>query len=177
MVKSNLDGCQTLEFSDVYKSDCKKIYNYILYNTGNVEDALDLTSDTFFKALRAWPRYKQRNGSPTAWLFKIASRELAMYYRKKQKSVSLEYSQEGIEIREELGSQLLSAAQIEIDNRDDFMSLSASIRKLPLKYREVVFFRFYMGMSIDEIASTLKRPAGTIKVQISRALKILHDDM
>ena len=94
-------------FSRLYKLNYKRIFNYILYSTGDIEISLDLTSETFFKALRAIHRFDRRKGSFTAWLYAIASREIAMHYRRldnirKHVAVKRSFAGEAEEIRQSI---------------------------------------------------------------------------
>ena len=45
-------------FALLYEENYLRVFNYILSSVAEVETALDLTSETFFKALRALPRYR-----------------------------------------------------------------------------------------------------------------------
>lgn len=167
------------DFSCLYEENYKRIFNYFLYGASDVETALDLTSDTFFKALRAWSRFEQKEATPTTWLFKIASRELAMYYRKmgRRKSSVLSFDEEVTAVRAAVPRQELLTAQRDIENCEEFLALSELIRNLPAKYREVVFLRFYAEMSINEISDFLGRSSGTVKSQLHRSLKKLRLEM
>lgn len=49
------------------------------------------------------------------------------------------------------------------------MDLEQALRRLPLRDREVVFLRFYLDLSIDEIAQTLGVSPGATRVRIHRA--------
>jgi RNA polymerase sigma factor (sigma-70 family) len=169
------------DFSALYEENYRRIFNYILYGTGNIDTALDLTSETFFKALRAWPGFEHRGISPVAWLIKIASRELAMFYRRQGRlrrfAPSLEFNEEVAGVRRQVVEAEVLAAQRELESREDFLVLSPLIRKLSSKYREVIFLRFFAGMSLDEISESLDRPVGTVKAQLHRALKRIRADL
>ncbi|MBN2169074.1 MAG: sigma-70 family RNA polymerase sigma factor [Actinobacteria bacterium] len=168
----------TAGFSELYEANYKKIFNYMLCGTGNVETAMDLTSDSFFKALRAWPRFEHRGVPPAAWLFKIASRELTMFYRRqgrlKRFAAPLEFNEAAAAVRGSINGDEVEAAKREVDSRDEFMDLSSIIRKLPGKYREVIYLRYFAGMRIEEISELTGRPVGTVKSQLHRALKRLR---
>ncbi len=167
------------DFSTLYEANYRHVFNYILYGTGEVETALDLTSETFFKALRAWPKFEHRGASSTAWLLKIASRELAMFYRRQRRSKisPLSFSEEVVHVRNNVNESEVRDALRELESRDEFAMLSPLIRKLPFKYRQVVFMRFFEDLSIEDISRSLGRPAGTVKSQLHRALKHLREDM
>lgn len=170
-----------MEFKQLYENNHKKIFNFILYGTGNVEDAMDLTSETFLKALKAWPRFEYRGVSPTSWLFKIASRELAAYYRKRSKlklfEPSNEFHENASEVRKHIIESEILSVQQAFENRDNFMYLSSIIRKLPVKYRVVVYLRFFVGMSVEEISEFLKQSKNTVKTRLRRAVEKLGKEM
>lgn len=175
------DGDRADGFSELYKDNYKGIFNYHLYGTGDVEAAMDLTSQTFFKAFRAWPRFEYKGIPPSAWLYKIASRELAMFYRRQGRLrrlfATVEFSEETALVREHTVEEEVLAAKREVERREEFMVLSPVIRRMPEKYRVVIFLRFFVGMPLGEIAETLERPVGTIKSQLHRALKRLRSEM
>lgn len=104
-----------------------------------------------------------------------------MFYRSqgrlKRFAPSLEFNEEVAGVRRQVVEAEVLAAQRELENREDFLVLSSMIKKLSAKYREVVFLRFFAGMSLDEISESLDCPVGTVKAQLHRALKRLRTDM
>ncbi len=76
-------------FAGLYDRYLKPVYRYFFLRLGNRPEAEDLTSQVFLAALESLPGY--RRGSPfRAWLFGIARRKLADYYRLRRPQVSLE---------------------------------------------------------------------------------------
>ena len=53
-------------FGELYTRYIKKIYNYVYYRTGNHQDAEDLTSRVFYRALAHIGNYTDR-GVPFGW--------------------------------------------------------------------------------------------------------------
>jgi RNA polymerase sigma-70 factor (ECF subfamily) len=49
-----------------------------------------------------------------------------------------------------------------------------AIAELPVAFREVITLRFEEGMKLEEIASVLTLPMGTVKTRLHRALKALR---
>ena len=166
-------------FGELYETNYKRIFNYILYSTGNIEAALDLTSETFFRALKGLASFDHRKGSFTAWLYGIASRVVASYYRKlditmKHALIRREYISTREEIWEHLSLEEIEDKKIELARLDDFLMLSSLFKKLPAKYREVLFLKFFEDRSLEDIAYILRRPVGTVKAQCHRGLKLLR---
>lgn len=165
---------------DIYEQNYRRIYNYILYNTGDIEIALDLTSETFLKALKALPRFEYRGRkSYIAWLYRIASREIAMHYRRlaKDKQYIPTYSQATEEIKEVVSPEDVEAAQRELERCEDFAILVELFKELPARYREVLFLKYLEDRPLEEIAEILGRPVGTVKAQYHRGLKYLRAKM
>jgi RNA polymerase sigma-70 factor (ECF subfamily) len=160
-------------FARLYDLNYSRVFNYLLYTTGDVETALDLTSETFLKALRAMPRYVLTGAPFSAWLLKIASNEAKMHFRKGKRGTEIEYMDETVEVRASVLQEEVVRAADEIASCEEFVILAPLLRELSPKYREVIFLRFYEGFSIAEIAESLGRSPGTVKSQLHRGLKAL----
>ncbi|MDD3718508.1 MAG: sigma-70 family RNA polymerase sigma factor [Actinomycetota bacterium] len=166
-------------FARLFELNYDRIFNFILYSTGDVEASLDLTSETFFKSLRAIRRFDPRRGSFTAWLYAIASREVGMYRRRlgrtgRHASTGLTFSTEVGEVRQAVSTEDIADARRELEESEDGMVLAPLLRELAPKYREVIFLRFFEDKPLQEIADMLGRPVGTVKAQCHRGLKILR---
>lgn len=160
-------------FARLYDLNYSRVFNYLLYTTGDVETALDITSETFLKALRAMPRYVLTGAPFAAWLLKIASNEAKMHFRKRKRGTEIEYMDETVEVRASVLQEEVARAADEIASSEEFVILAPLLRELSPKYREVIFLRFYEGLSIGEIAVSLGRAPGTVKSQLHRGLRAL----
>ena len=60
-------------FSELYERYVGRIYNYVLYRTGNPSDAEDITSRVFQRALRHIEHYQFQGVPFSAWLYRIAT--------------------------------------------------------------------------------------------------------
>jgi len=59
----------------------------------------------------------------------------------------------------------------------DEIAVRAVLADLPQDEREVLVWRFYADLKIDDIAAELKMPAGTVKSHIHRALARMHKEL
>lgn len=66
---------------EIYHEHVWRVYGFIAYRVGSREDAEDLTSQTFERALRAWHRYDERQAAPGTWLIAIARNLVIDHYR------------------------------------------------------------------------------------------------
>ena len=68
--------------------------------------------------------------------------------------------------------------ELPLQNEDDARDeLWESVCALEEKLRVPMVLHYYEGFAIDEIAQIERRPAGTIATRMSRARKILRDEL
>lgn len=165
-------------FARLYDQYYPRIFGYVLRRSANLEAAQDITSETFFKALKKLWQFQWRNVSFSSWLYKIASNEVNQYFRKAEykKCISLEEIQEqGFELISPHNPETeLIEAQEQLQQYQDFLEIQAKIARLPAKYQEVIALRFFERKQIKEIAEILGKREGTIKSLLHRALEKLR---
>ena len=88
----NLARTNPEAFGVLYERYLERIYNYVYFRVGNVDDAEDLTAKVFFKALKSIGGYKHMGLPFSAWLYRIAHNLIANYHRDRARSreVSIE---------------------------------------------------------------------------------------
>lgn len=168
-------------FAKLYEDNFNKILNYAVHRTGNIEIAKDIVSETFYKALRNLWKYQWKDISFSAWLYKIATNEINLHYRKlHNRIVSIEELTEtkGIEFISEDNVEDIVLAQEELEtNNQQFLYYSKKIAEMPIKYQEVLTLRYFEEKSIKEICNILGKGEGTVKSLLHRGiekLKILN---
>lgn len=160
-------------FGELYDKHYPKIFGYVLKRVANLEIAQDVTSETFFKALKNLWRFRWRNIPFSAWLYRIANNEIANFFRKrKYKLISLEKISDPVAISNP-SIEILKAEQ-ELKKHQDFIEIQKEISKLQIKYQEVITLRFFEKKKIKEIAEILGKKEGTIKSLLHRGLERLR---
>ncbi len=166
-------------FARLYDHYYPKIFGYVLRRTADIEVAQDITSETFFKALKKLWQFRWRNVPFSAWLYKIATNEINQYFRKAEykKSLSLEeWQEQGLELMSSYDPESeLMEAQEKIKQYRDFQDIQKKLARLPAKYQEVIALRFFEKKQIKEIAEILGKKEGTIKSLLHRALEKLRE--
>ncbi|MCU0679636.1 MAG: RNA polymerase sigma factor [Planctomycetes bacterium] len=153
---------------DLYLDD---IYRFIFFKVGVHEEAEDLTAAVF---LKTW-NYIQNNdiaaySSLKSFLYKVARNLVIDHYRKKslEKSALLSDDPAGLDLPDE--NQDIHR-QIEL--HDDYGFIESKLFELKDEYREVITLRYINELSVSEIAKTLDKSRGNIRVLIYRAIKAL----
>lgn len=161
-------------FSELYEQNYSKIFGYILKRVANLEIAQDITSETFFKSLNNIKKFRWQNVSFSCWLYRIASNEIANYFRKnKYKPVSFEKICEPVSFSNP--SEEIIEAEEKLKEQKEFLKIHQKLLKLPAPYQEVIVLRFFEKNKINEIAEILGKKEGTIKSLLHRGLEKLKE--
>ena len=162
-------------FGEIYDTYYGQIFGYVLKRTANIEDARDVTSEVFFKALKNLGQFRWRGVPFSSWLYRIATHEIANHYRKRKRSQasmkafsdSANFSAPSIE------AEVLQAEE-ELKKHEDYLVLHESISRLPLKYQEVITLRYFENKQLKEIGEILGKAEGTVKSLLHRGLERLR---
>ena len=147
-------------FHTLYNNLNKRLFAFLLARTVSREDALDLMQDVFVDLWKALPKFSYKSDKQFyAFVFRIARRKIAKYYNFRKQEV--EFDEKYIK------------SSFEIDDVD-FHLLDLIRRKLKKGYQDVIYLRYWSGMSFSEIASFLGLKETTAKVRHHRALKKLQ---
>ncbi|MCC5946405.1 MAG: sigma-70 family RNA polymerase sigma factor [Bernardetiaceae bacterium] len=154
-------------FEWLYNKYFEPIYAYLFRRTGDADLAGDLCSQTFLKALAKLSTYKPCGLPFGAWLFRIASNELNLYYRETKKSTL--YSLEAMPL-----SDMIDSSSSGLEKKEEQEQLKISLSRLPPADLEVITLRFYEELSFKEIAYILATSESAAKMRLYRSLEKLR---
>ena len=150
-------------FAELYELHFQRVYAYVARRVGRREEAEDVTSEVFHRALAKMGSYEWRGVPFSAWLIRIAANAITDQWRQ----VSRESDDP---VPEDLEDG--TAEDIE-----QCAALSQLVRELPDDQRRVVVLRFVEQKSIKEIAKEIRRSEGAVKQLQFRALTKLRAQM
>lgn len=133
------------------------VYRFLYYRTRSQALAEDLTSETFFRALRSMTGFRWQGKDFGAWLMTIA-RNLATDHFKAGRT-RLELTTEDMGLHDDAAEGPETEVLAGLTNE----MLLQALAKLPVEQRDCVVMRFLQGMSIAETAAVLGRSEGAIK--------------
>jgi RNA polymerase sigma factor (sigma-70 family) len=168
-------GNDTGAFGEFYDKYYNQIFGYILRRTANIGSAQDITSEVFYKAIKNIGKFQWREIPFSAWLFRIATHEIANYSRKnKHRHFSLEEMSDSINIPDDSSVEdELIEAEAELIRHAEYLVLHKNLSELSIKYQEVITLRFFENKQIKEIGEILGKQEGTVKSLLHRGLKQL----
>ncbi|MHC4495809.1 MAG: RNA polymerase sigma factor [Planctomycetota bacterium] len=153
----------------LYDKYYSEILGYIYHCTFDGTIAEDLTSNVFLAVFRHLGRYKWRQVPFRAWLYRIATNEARMHWRRQRrvKTVSLQ-SDTDIHAAGPSAADRLEAAE-------EYHLVHKALLELRLKYRTVIILRYFEDKAIAEICEITATKEGTVKSQLHRGLARLQD--
>ena len=163
------------QFSKIYDQYVKKIYRFVFLKVNSQETAEDLTSKAFLKGWDAFKKSKVRSQksieNPQAFLYQIARNLVIDFYREKGRTqiISTEYIPQIPDDRTNLEEKAILKS--DIDN------IKMALISLKEEYQDVIIWHYLDDLSISEIAEILKKPEGTVRVTLHRALKTLRKEI
>ncbi|MFT4082834.1 MAG: sigma-70 family RNA polymerase sigma factor [Nocardioides sp.] len=157
----------TEAFGALYDHYHRAVYRFLFYRTRSVTLAEDLTSETFFRALRSMTGFRWQGKDFVAWLMTIA-RNLATDHFKAGRT-RLEMATEDMGQHDDATDGPESIVMSQVTNS----LLLESLAELPAEQRDCIVLRFLQGMSIAETAAVLDRSDGAVKQLQLRGIRNL----
>lgn len=151
-------------FGELYDHYFPVIYAYVARRVGNAQDAEDIASLTFEKALQALERFQWKDVSFSAWLYRIATNLITDHFRRsgRHKQVSFE-ELEGV----------LSVSEPRFEQVERTARLMELVAKLPRQYQHMLTLKFFEGLTLEEMSEVLGQSKKTVTMKLYRSLKAL----
>ena len=153
-------------FGDLYDAYVDRIFRYIRFRVGDEMESEDLTEVVFERAWQAIGRYEDRGRPFSAWLYAIAANVVSDHYRSQRARADLDPN-----LVDRAASRDPVAAAEAACRR---AALEQAIRRLTPDQQQVIILRFIEGLSPAEVAVTLGKREGTVRVIQHRALAALR---
>jgi len=142
----------------------EKLYWHIRRMVIIHDDADDVLQNTFIKAWKGLPNFKEQAQLYT-WLYRIATNESITFLNQKKKRFFIPI----INVEKELSNHLESDT---LYNGDEIqLKLQKAILTLPKKQRLVFNMKYYEEMKYEEISKILDTSVGALKASYHHAVK------
>lgn len=144
-----------------------EIYRFAYRQTGNREDAMDLTQNIFLAVLRAIHTYDGKQAAFRTWLYRIAANKVIDARRRSRPAVTpLEETE--LPVQEDFVSQ--------IHDRDLLERIEDYVSGLDPTVQSVFRLRLYGERSFGEIAAALGQSEAAVKSQYYRLLGRIREE-
>jgi RNA polymerase sigma-70 factor (ECF subfamily) len=152
---------------DLFERHQKRVYNHALRILSNEEDASDVLMEVFEYLMTHLNTYEPR-AKFTTYLFKI-THGISLRKLKSRHSCSLE----DLEIEADNLPDKITKTDSDISEARK-TQLEEAINDLPLLQSEILFLRFKLELSYEELGHILEIPLGTVKSRLNAAISSLR---
>ncbi|WP_341901159.1 sigma-70 family RNA polymerase sigma factor [Fluviicola taffensis] len=155
-------------FEPLYRKYYDAILRYLKQRMEDPEQAHDVASQVFIKAIKNLSKYEDRGVPFGSWLYRIAKSELYQSYREMQskRTVSME------------NVQIPTFDTLFFDNQElehNQSLLLAAMQKLKEEQLKLIEMRFFEQLSFKEIGESIGITENNAKVKTFRALEKLRE--
>lgn len=155
-------------FGVLYERYYHEIFVFINKKTDDMNVSGDITSQVFYKALGNIKKYTYKGVPFSAWLYRIASNETNLYFRKNKKQRAISIESEGVE-------KMITL--FEPSEERDIEPVIQAIAKLKPNEVELIELRFFEKLSFRDIAYILNTTENNAKVKTFRIIKRIRKIM
>ena len=160
-----------------------RIYNAILKICANIDDAAELTQETFVKIIENLNKFEGRSSFYT-WAFRIAVNLTLNHCRRDGKLAirslddDAEYNEQTKQVLKDLLADDRSPDPAAVaQNKELCAVVIVAMMKLDEAHRAVIVLRDIEGMNYAQIAEVLDIELGTVRSRLSRARSNLREIM
>jgi RNA polymerase sigma-70 factor, ECF subfamily len=165
-------------FGRIYDVFYPKIFGYAFRRMGDYDIARDVAAETFLKAFLNVKKYRFEGHSISAWLYKIATNEINLFFRNQKYRPDLfgQLSDEMLSDRELMTvfEKERMDTERQMEEYEAFTDVQNHLKKLDVKYQEVIALKYFEEKTLLEISAILDKPEGTVKSLLSRGLEQLR---
>ncbi len=156
-------------FRPLYERYYDPIFRFIFKRTGEEALCADICSQVFLKALQKLSTYTYKGVPFSAWLYRIASNEVAQHYRNsgKRRVVSIEENQLG---------EMMEEVDVRVDENQLQLMLEV-LDDMPLESMQLIEMRYFEQRPFKEIAQILNITESNAKVKTYRILERMKKKM
>lgn len=152
------------QFFALYRPEAGRLYRTAWAILGNEADAGDALQEATIRAYRAFDQLKGGQAAFPAWMRRILVNTCTQILRKRMRVIPVERP-------EDLAGGEAVAPDVEMQMGSDVWD---AVKELDERFRAVVVLRFMQDMQLEDIATALDIPLGTVKSRLHTALKQLR---
>jgi RNA polymerase sigma-70 factor (ECF subfamily) len=164
-----------MDFDTIIDRYEKPIYNLIYRLVGDVEEAADLTQETFVAAYRSFSEFRGESSIYT-WLYRIAVNKCKNAFKDRDRRrlhESAELPAE-VELKQLSDPGKTGQPDAEFERKELRVRVERAISELPIDYRIVAVLRDLHGLAYDEIAQATGLSVNVVRTRIARARAMLR---
>lgn len=155
-----------MDLEQIYETYFKSVYLYMWRLSGNEHLAEEITSETFFKAMKSIESFRGECDM-RIWLCQIAKNTYYSYIKKRDKTLSVAET----ELQDVVDTDAFIAEQIIA--KEEVQQIRKFLHELPDPYKEVFMWRVFGELSFKAIGDLYNKTDNWACVTYHRARKMI----
>ena len=158
------------EFDEIYRTYFSDVYLYLKRLSGNESVAEEVTSETFFKAMRSIDKFRG-DCDVRVWLCQIAKNSYYTFLKKQNRLTGLD-NLEDISVSEQADN-----IEENLVTQDQAMRIHTCLHDIAEPYKEVFMLRVFGELSFKQIGAIFKKTENWACVTYHRARNKIKEKM
>ncbi|MBF8984621.1 RNA polymerase sigma factor [Lutibacter sp. B2] len=154
----------------LYKSYYKDVFKTIYYFTKDKEISKELTNEAYIKAFEKYDNLDEIDKFKP-WICRIGL-NLAKNHVTRNNRITLVEDTESLNL---ISGNMEDEVIDKIQKKHIRQKVRSTISKLDIKYKEVIFMRYYNELSYNDISEKLDLNINTVKSRVNRAKEKLYN--
>lgn len=159
----------SLAFEEFMRRHQDQIFRLASLNLYQSSDAADVTQEVFLRAYNGLRKFRF-GAEPLTWLYRVTKNVCKEFNRKIVSSTKFEKS-----ITDNVEGTSSDEAEVMLQKRENIAEIKELISGLSQRQKDVVMFRIFEELSINETANILGCRPGTVKATLNKAIKNIRE--
>ncbi|MFZ3579107.1 sigma-70 family RNA polymerase sigma factor [Virgibacillus sp. DJP39] len=148
-------------FLQLITSNKSQLYRVALAYLKDEQEALEAIQEVTFRSYKKIKKVREPKYFAT-WLTRIMINYCADELKRKKRFSPADYDVK---------------AKTIVEENDSRITMEAAIQVLEPKLQEIIILKYFQDMTIEQIATSLEQPTGTIKTWLNKALRRLRKEL
>ena len=157
-------------FEELFLPQLDAAYNLAYWIVGADQDAQDIVQEAYVRAFKGFAGFRGTN--PRAWLLTIVRNTAYSWIKKKHRA-----DERLVVFDEEIHAVRVEAAPGQQYRERECQLIEQALTRLPAQFREALALFELEGWSYKAIAAALNIPLGTVMSRLSRARRLLQEEL
>jgi RNA polymerase sigma factor (sigma-70 family) len=153
---------------NLYKQYRTKVYNLAYRMTGNIDDANDITQETFIQAFTSFNKFKGESQIYT-WLYRIAKNNCLRFLKEKNRTTFLSLKELVDNVKSPISDEISEVEKSLYIAQVKDGCLSGLLRCLSLQQRLAFILNVILDMSIEQVAIVIEKSENATRILVHRS--------
>lgn len=155
------------DFAPLYDQYYLQLFNYVFKRVKEENDAAEITSDIFAKAIFNIKKYQFKGLPFSSWLYRIAGNEVINFYRQQKADKYVRVSENQLNYLIDTSKEEMNSL---LDKEEKFDKITSSLEKLADDEQQLITMRFFEDRSFKEMSEILNTTETNARVKTHRAI-------